>query len=58
MFGSKDFDTELNEEQKTTIQELFGLTPPYPTFGDFKHDQDCSYVKDKHKCDCRYSDSE
>jgi len=57
IFGSKDFDTELNEEQKTTIQELFGLTPPLPKFGDFKHDQGCSYVKDKQKCDCRCSDN-
>jgi hypothetical protein len=61
MFASKDkindFD-ELDKEQKTIIQELFGLKPPYPVFGDFKHDSDCSYVKDKHKCDCRYSDSE
>jgi hypothetical protein len=63
MFGSKDkiendFDVELNEEQKTIIQELFGLKPPLPKFGDFKHDGDCSYVKDKRECDCRCSDRE
>ena len=57
IFGSTEFDTELNEEQKTTIQELFGLTSPPPKFGDFKHDQDCSYVKDKRECDCRCSDN-
>ena len=57
IFGSTDFDVELKDEQKKTIQELFGLTPPYPKFGDFKHDSDCSYVKDKHECNCRCSDS-
>jgi len=60
VFGSKDeinnFE-ELDEEQKTIVQELFGLKPPYPKFGDFKHDSDCSYVKDKHECDCRCSDN-
>tara|TARA_R100000008_G_C3563983_1_gene157986 strand:- start:658 stop:1215 length:558 start_codon:yes stop_codon:yes gene_type:complete len=58
VFGSKNFDTKLNNEQKTLIEELFGLKPPYTKFGDFKHDNGCSYVKDKHKCDCRCSDSE
>jgi hypothetical protein len=58
VFGSKNFDTELNDEQKTIVKELFGLKPPYPKFGDFKHDSDCSYVKDKHECNCRCSDSE
>ena len=58
IFGSENFDTELKDEQKTIIQELFGLKPPYPKLGDFKHDSDCSYVKDKHECNCRCSDSE
>ena len=57
IFGSENFDTELNDEQKTIIQELFGLKPPYPKFGDFKHDSDCSYVKDKVECNCRCSDN-
>ena len=63
MFGSKDkinndFDVDLNDEQKTIIKELFGLNPPYPKFGDFKHENGCSYVKDKHECNCRCRDRE
>ena len=62
MFGSKkdignDFDVNLNDELKTTIREMFGISDKIQ-FGDFKHQQGCSYIKDKCECNCRCSDSE